>query len=249
MIRLSHVNKSFGPKQVLKDFTFEIPDGEICFFLGKSGTGKSVLLKHLLGLMTPDSGDVYVDEFVVKSLDAATHRQLFRRCGIVFQFPALLDFLTVGENVMMATEGFSRLRTEAANAQCVAWLEQVGLGREVAGHYPTELSFGLQKRVAIARALAVGPKHLLFDEPTTGLDPIASDGIHHLIKTVAKSHGMTAVVVSHDLRRALKVADRLFLLEKGEVVFTGTPTEFARCSHPTARDFLKASQSVAEVSP
>jgi len=242
VIRLEHVSKSFGEKRVLKDVSFEVPDGEICFVLGKSGTGKSVLLKHLLGLMQPDAGRLFVDEFALAELTPAAHRDLFRRCGIVFQFPALLDFLTVSQNVVMATPDFARLRAEEAAVKAIPWLKQVGLGDELGGHYPTELSFGVQKRVAVARALAVGPKHLLFDEPTTGLDPIASDAIHALIRKVARDHGMTAIVVSHDLRRALAVADRVVLLDLGELVFVGEPSAFERCAHPTAKAFMAASR-------
>ncbi len=248
MIRLENVSKSFGEKKVLGNFSFEIPDGEICFFLGKSGTGKSVLLKVLLGLMEPDEGKIFIDEFLVNGISANEHRRLFRRCGIVFQFPALLDFLTVGENVMMAVEGFAKLTPETAAGLATEWLAQVALAPRIASQYPTELSFGIQKRVAIARALAVGPRHLLFDEPTTGLDPIASDAIHDLIRGVARARRMTAVVVSHDLRRALRVADRLFLLEKGEIVFQGTPEQFSACPHPIAREFIQASRLV-ELTP
>ena len=144
--------------------------------------------------------------------------------------------------MVMATPEFSQLRVEEAVAKAAPWLRQVGLGAELGGHYPTELSFGVQKRVAVARALAVGPKHLLFDEPTTGLDPIASDAIHALIRKVARDHGMTAVVVSHDLRRALAVADRVVLLDSGEPVFMGKPSEFEQCPHPTAKAFMAASR-------
>jgi len=240
VIALKNVSKSFGEKRVLRNVSLTVPDGEICFFLGKSGTGKSVLLKHLLGIMQPDEGTVAVDEFRLAELTPETHRELFRRCGIVFQFPALLDSLTVAQNVIMAMPGFAKWNEEAAIAKSLPWLAQVGLGDEVASHHPVELSFGVQKRVAIARAMAVEPKHLLFDEPTTGLDPIASDAIHALIRKVTKSHGMTAIVVIHDLRRALAVADRLVMLDAGEIVFDGKPAEFSRCEHPTARQFLQA---------
>ncbi len=242
MIRLDAVSKSFGSKRILKEFSFDIPDGEICFVLGKSGTGKSVLLKNILGLMPPDKGKIFVDEFSVTELTAQNHLELFKRCGIVFQFPALLDFLTVSENIMMGLPEFSKMTTSQCRRRSLPWLTQVGLDDAVSGFLPTELSIGVQKRVAIARALAVGPRHLLFDEPTTGLDPVASDAIHALIRNVSRLHKMTAVVVSHDLGRAIKVADRIFLIEGGEIAFRGSPAEFTQCTHPTAVDFLQATR-------
>ncbi len=242
MIALHNVSKSFGEKRVLRNVTLEVPDGQICFFLGKSGTGKSVLLKHLLGIMQPDEGTVTVDEFQLAKLSPERHRELFRRCGIVFQFPALLDSLTVAQNVIMAMPGFAKWSEQEAVDRSLPWLKQVGLGDEVANFHPVELSFGVQKRVAIARAMAVEPRHLLFDEPTTGLDPIASDAIHALIRKVTKEHGMTAIVVSHDLRRALAVADRLVMLDAGQIVFDGKPSEFPRCEHATAKQFLAANE-------
>ncbi len=242
MIRLVNVSKSFGEKRVLRNVSLEVADGQVCFFLGKSGTGKSVLLKHLLGILQPDQGAVAVDEFQLAELTPKSHRDLFRRCGIVFQFPALLDSLTVAQNVIMAMPGFAQWNEEAAVEKSLPWLKLVGLGDEVARFHPVELSFGVQKRVAIARAMAVEPKHLLFDEPTTGLDPIASDAIHALIRKVTKSQGMTAIVVSHDLRRALAVADRIIMLDGGEIIFDGKPSAFKQCEHATARQFLAANE-------
>lgn len=241
MIRISSVTKRFGARTVLDEVSLEIASGEIVFCIGKSGAGKSVLLKHIVGLMPPDSGMIWVDDDVVTQATEAELYQVRRRCGMVFQFPALLDQLDVYGNLafgMRAHGIFPADGPEEKGAVRKA-LEAVGLDDRVAGVFPTELSAGQAKRAAIARAIALEPRHLLFDEPTTGLDPVAMAAVNRLIRDLSRRLGVSAVVVSHDMQCAIEIADRIVLLDEGKIVVEGTPEKLLRSEHPVAHAFME----------
>lgn len=241
MIEFRHVAKSFGEKKVLSDVSFKVKKGEICFVIGKSGMGKSVLLKHIVGLLKPDAGEIFVDGVRVDEFDEARWLPIRRRCGMVFQFPALLDFLTIRENLgfglgeNVGTDSALRKYEEAF----VEILRRVHLPPDILGRYPPELSFGTQKRCAVARSLVARPEALLFDEPTTGLDPVSTRAVDELIRELNRELKLTALIVSHDMESAMEIADRILLFDSGKVVADGSPKELLASSEPLVRAFLK----------
>ena len=244
-IRFEHVKKFFGPKKILNDVSFEVATGEILFILGKSGMGKSVTLKHIVGVMKPDSGGVFVENEDVTRMDADRLADIRRKCGMVFQHPALLDSLTVYQNVSFGlrtpqfTRSLSKPMSEDDIRQIVLEkLSLVNLGQDVLDRMPPELSYGMQKRVSLARTLAPGPKYLLFDEPTTGLDPITTNAVNDLIFELSRKLKVTSVVVSHDMACALKIADRILVLDQGHILSLATVGETKRSKEPLIRDFL-----------
>ncbi len=244
-IEFREISKSFGPKQILDRISFEIPQGEILFILGKSGMGKSVTLKHIVGLLEPDAGSVWVDGDQVIARDAARMARIRQKCGLVFQHPALLDSLSVFENVAFGMrmpyfrERLGRDPTEEEiRAGVLEKLAQVHLGADILGKLPTEISYGMQKRVSIARTLAMRPGALLFDEPTTGLDPITTKAVNELIVELSRKLKVTSVVVSHDMESALEVADRILVLDQAKILAWGTPAELANSKEELIREFL-----------
>ncbi len=240
MIRLVNLWKRFGRKEVLRGVSLTIEDGETLAILGKSGTGKTVTLKHILGLLYPDRGEVYVDGLRV---DRAGRKELYalrRRFGYVFQGAALFDSMTVYENVALPLVEQKRYRDEEIRARVRQALEMVDLaGTEAL--YPSELSGGMRKRVGIARAIVHAPEFLLYDEPTAGLDPVTADRINDLMLNLKENLDVTGVMVTHDLRSALRVADRLVLLDEGEVVVDTPVDRILEVTHPAFRQFLEAS--------
>lgn len=239
-IRFEHVFKSFGPKVILKDISFEVQTGEILFILGKSGMGKSVTLKHIVGMLRPDSGKVFVGHEEVSQLDEEGLAAIRRQCGMVFQHPALLDSLSVLENVGF---GIRNRRPEEIKKIVLEKLKLVHLGSDLLNRYPPALSYGMQKRVSLARTLAPAPRYLLFDEPTTGLDPITTNAINALILELSRKLKVTSIVVSHDMNCALGIADRILVLDQGVIRALGTVEETKRSKDELVRDFL------SEVSP
>lgn len=237
MIIFRDVHKSFGSKRVLQGFSLEVRDGETMVILGYSGSGKSVALKHIVGLLEPDQGGVEVDGRVVHQLDRRDLMALRADIGFVFQFAALLDSMSVGENVAL---GLRRRRLpEAEIAERVG--EALGLvdlgGSEE--RFPAELSGGMRKRVGIARAIALRPRYLLYDEPTTGLDPVTAAVIDRLMVRAKRKLGITGVVVTHDLRSAYTVGDRIAMLYKGTVRQAGTVAEIQETRDPAVRQFIE----------
>lgn len=220
-IRLSGVNKAFGSKQVLRDVSLEVGNTESLVIIGGSGTGKSVLLKCVLGLLTPDSGSVTIDGQETVGLAPREREALMRRFGMLFQGGALFDSLSVWENVTFAARQLEKLSKSAAIELATERLSQVGLGSDVAMLYPAELSGGMQKRVALARAICDQPEIIFFDEPTTGLDPIMSEVINELIIDCCKQIGATAVTITHDMRSARVIADRIAMIYEGEIIWHG----------------------------
>lgn len=250
-IRFENVSKSFGSKTILRDVSFEVETGEIVFILGKSGMGKSVTLKHIVGVLRPDSGRVLVDGTDVGSLDETGLADVRRRCGMVFQHPALLDSLNVYRNVSfgLRTPQFVRSLSappteERIRATVLEKLSLVNLGPDILEKMPPEISYGMQKRVSLARTLAPGPSYLLFDEPTTGLDPITTNAVNDLICNLSHTLQVTSIVVSHDMACALKIADRILVLDQARVLAIGTPNEMKRSQEPLIQDFLAETLSL-----
>jgi phospholipid/cholesterol/gamma-HCH transport system ATP-binding protein len=237
VIEFRHVNKSFGSRQIIKDLSLSIPEGQIVFVLGLSGTGKSVLLKNIVGLMRPDSGEIRVGPYEVHELDELGMAQVRRFCGMVFQQPALFDDMNVFDNVAYGVRRHLLLEGKELAEKVKQSLALVGL-KDVEDLSCHELSYGMKKRVSLARTIATGPKVLLFDEPTTGLDPISTNQVNELITSLSRRLGTTSVVVSHDMQSALKVADHILVLDGGGLLTQGSPSELRQSQIPLVVDFL-----------
>jgi len=240
MIQLRGLRKRLGDKLVLNGVDLDIPAGRTLVVLGRSGTGKSVLLKHIIGLMQPDAGSIEVDGEDITRLGEHDLNRVRQRFGMLFQGSALFDSLTVGENVALPLREHSRLTDAQVRERVAERLDWVGL-RSVEGMKPASLSGGMRKRVGLARAIAMDPAYMLYDEPTTGLDPIMSDVINRLIRSLQSRIGVTSVVVTHDLHSAWHVGDRLALLHEGRVQFTGTPDEARLTTDALMRQFIEGS--------
>jgi phospholipid/cholesterol/gamma-HCH transport system ATP-binding protein len=243
MISFRDVRKSFGEREVLKGISFDVPEGQILFILGTSGTGKSVLLKNIVGLLKPTSGAILIDgeDVAVKS-----EEEMFpvrRNCGMVFQHPALFDSLTVFDNVAFGLRkhqpDLTPQEVRDRVHECLSLVHLEGID----GKTPPQISYGMQKRVSLARTVAVNPRILLFDEPTTGLDPVTTNAINQLIFDLSRKLKTTSLVVSHDMQCALEIADHIIVLDKGEIVAQGSPAELKKSKHPLVVDFLKEALS------
>ena len=246
MIKLDNVYKAFGDKKVLEGFSLEVDEGETMVIIGYSGTGKSVAIKHIVGLLFPDQGTVFVDGLEVPELPREKLYELRGKIGYVFQFAALFDSLTVGENVAMALRKM-RTMSEAEIAERVTEsLALVDLP-DAESKYPAELSGGMRKRVGIARAIAKRPKYILYDEPTTGLDPVTSAVIDELMIRMRDKLGVTSVVITHDMRSAYSVGTRIAMLYEGKVRQVGSVDEIKHTTDPVVRQFIegKATLEVA----
>lgn len=237
MIRFNGVRKAFGGKSVLDGFTLDIPDGQTTVLLGYSGTGKSVALKHIVGLLEPDEGAVEVDGRVVHELSRDDLTALRASIGYVFQFAALFDSLSVVDNISLGLRQQQLPEDEIAR-RVAASLERVGLADQ-GDRFPAELSGGMRKRVGIARAIALQPRYILYDEPTTGLDPVTAAVIDELMVRTKQDLGVTGVVVTHDMRSAFAVADRIAMLYEGRVRLVGTVDEIRRTEDPLVRQFIE----------
>jgi phospholipid/cholesterol/gamma-HCH transport system ATP-binding protein len=240
MIVLRDVHKRFGSQVVLDGVDLDVQEGETLALLGPSGTGKSVLLKHIIGLIRPDSGTVVVDDQDVGKLKRKELAKLRSRIGYVFQNGALFDSMDVFENVRLGITDGEKYRDEDYAKQRVAGcLKLVNLAPDVMTKLPAELSGGMRKRVGIARAIAGSPKYLLYDEPTSGLDPVNADVIDGLVKRLDNELGVTSVMVTHDVRGAFRTADRLALLTGGKIVQQGSQEEFLKSRNPKVQEFLE----------
>lgn len=238
MIRFDQVRKSFGSREILKGISFEVPEGDILFILGTSGTGKSVLLKTLVGLLRLTSGAIWLDGEEISQFSEQEYFRIRKKCGMVFQHPALFDSLSLFENVAFGLRRhFVDLSNEQIKERVLDCLQSVQVTDSLHKR-PSELSYGVQKRVSLARTIALSPKVLLFDEPTTGLDPITTRAVNLLIKDLSRSMKTTSMVVSHDMHCALEIADRIIVLDQGQIVAEGTTQEIKQSSHPLVRDFL-----------
>ncbi len=237
MIRLVDIHKAFGSKPVLTGFTLDVVEGETMVIIGYSGTGKSVAIKHIVGLLEPDRGTVFVDGQEVPTLRRNELADLRSNVGYVFQFAALFDSLTVAENLAMALERRRRLSPESRRRVSEA-LELVDL-RGTEDRYPAELSGGMRKRVGIARAIVRRPKYILYDEPTTGLDPVTAAVIDELMVRMRERLGVTSVVITHDMRSAYTVGSRIAMLYQGTVRQVGTVAEIRNTADPVVRQFVE----------
>ena len=246
LIELRNVSKRFGRLVVLNDLTLDIPEGQSLVVIGASGTGKSVLLKHIVGLLKPDKGEVWFDG---KRVDTMSERELVplrEQFGFLFQMGALFDSMTVEQNVAFPlVEHTTKTRGEIEKI-ALQKLAMVGLP-DVGKKMPAQLSGGQRKRVALARAIAMDPRVILYDEPTTGLDPIRSDVINELILKLKHEMSVTSIVVTHDMHSALKVGDRLVMLKEGKIIFDGTPDEVRNSDNPIVQRFVKGEASAEEL--
>jgi phospholipid/cholesterol/gamma-HCH transport system ATP-binding protein len=240
MIELIDVHKKFGKQVVLDGVNFNVQEGETVALLGPSGTGKSVLLKHIIGLIRPDSGTIIVDDKDVGRLKRHELAELRSHIGYVFQNGALFDSDNVFENVRLGITDERKYRDlDYARERVAECIRLVNLAPETIEKYPAELSGGMRKRVGIARAIAGSPKYLLYDEPTSGLDPVNADVIDELVRSLAETLGVTGVMVTHDVRGAFRTANRLALLTGGRIVQQGTPKEFLASPDPRVQEFLE----------
>jgi len=238
MIEIKNLTKRFGAATVLDGVDLEIPTGDCMVVLGRSGSGKSVLLKNVIGLVRPDGGSIRVDGIEVAQLSYAGLADLRRRFGMLFQMAALFDSMTVGENVGLALREHTTKSESEIEAICEEKLTRVGLPG-IQQKRPADLSGGMRKRVGLARAIAMNPDYILYDEPTTGLDPITAEQINLLIRDLQKGLKITSVVVTHDMRSAYAVGDRLCLLHEGRIRFVGTPGDIRTTSDPLVRQFIQ----------
>ena len=238
MISIKGLRKRLGTRNVLDGVDLEIRTGESVVVLGPSGTGKSVLLKHVIGLMRPDAGSIQIDGEELVGLRESEMNVIRRRFGMLFQGAALFDSMNVGENVALALREHTDMSEPDIQQRVTERLEWVGL-KNIETMRPSSLSGGMRKRVGLARAIAMDPQFILYDEPTTGLDPIMSDIIDQLIRSLQKRMNVTSVVVTHDLRSAFKVGDRLAMLLDGHIVAEGTPDEMQTSKDPVVRQFME----------
>lgn len=240
LIEAKRVFKSFNGRAVLDGLDLSVLEGETLVIIGRSGCGKSVLLKHLMGLMIPDEGEVLVGGIALSSLSSYQMHHLRMRFGMLFQFGALFDSMTVGENVGFALIEHTSLNRAAIDLRVAESLEMAGL-KGVQELKPSELSGGMRKRVALARAICMRPEIVLYDEPTTGLDPIMADAINDLIIHLRNKLNITSVAVTHDMVSAYKIASRIAMLYEGKIIQIGTPDEIRSSADPVVRQFISGS--------
>jgi phospholipid/cholesterol/gamma-HCH transport system ATP-binding protein len=238
VVRVEHVSKAFGARTVLDDVSFEVPAGRGVVILGRSGTGKSVMLKHIVALTRPDTGRVFVDQDEISALTGPELSRVRKRIGFLFQNSALFDSISVGENVAFPMRRHTGWRDAEIRKRASEKLDAVGLGREYE-KMPAALSGGMRKRAGLARAMALDPTLLLVDEPSAGLDPITSDEIDELLVDL-KAKGTTLVVVTHNIPSARHVGDELAMLHEGRVIARGTATELDRSEHELVRAFMRS---------
>lgn len=242
MIQIENVHKSFGSNHVLRGVDLEIKEGETLVIIGRSGCGKSVLLKHILGLLEPDQGRILVEGKDLSAISAEEMDRLRLKLVMLFQGAALFDSMNVLENVGFSLYQHTKLPEEEIQKKVAEKLAMVGL-KGIEGVMPADLSGGMKKRVGLARAICNDPKIILYDEPTTGLDPINSDVINELILRMQEKLNVTSVVVTHDMTSAYKVADRIAMLCEGKMIGSGTPDEIKNTTHPIIRQFITGSSS------
>ena len=238
MIKVEGLTKSFGRQAVLRELTLEVATGTITIVIGRSGGGKSVFLKHLIGLMRPDAGHILVDGVDISRMRGRALDEIRRTYGVVFQGGALFDSMTCYDNVAFPLREKARMPQEELAKRVEAALGQVGL-EGVGAKYPAEISGGMRKRVAIARALVTEPEIVFFDEPTTGLDPVLVNTIHHLILNLHRQFRFTAVVVSHEIPEIFEIADTVAMLHEGRIVEVGPPAVIQRSTNPVVQRYIK----------
>lgn len=237
-VEMTNVKKAFGPKKVLDGVDLSVKKGESLVIIGGSGTGKSVTIKCIQGLLVPDSGSIKVDGTEIVGMNERQLEQINQKTSMLFQGAALFDSLNIWENVAFGlVEGQKMKKTEAKEI-AIEKLRQVGLTPDVANLYPDEVSGGMKKRIGLARAIATNPELIFFDEPTTGLDPIMSDVINNLIRDCVTNLGATAITITHDMSSVRKIADRVAMLYKGKIIWQGTVPEIDSTDNPYIQQFV-----------
>jgi phospholipid/cholesterol/gamma-HCH transport system ATP-binding protein len=237
MIEFIDIHKSFGPKSVLRGVDLEVQKGEIMFIIGQSGAGKSVLVKHLVGLLRPDAGRVILDGEDITDLSEKGYYRIRKKCSYVFQNSTLFDSMTLLDNVALPIRKHEHVSLRQAREMAMQKLALVDMQDE-AERYAADFSDGMRKKVAIARALTLNPEFVIFDEPTTGIDPISANIVDRLIKDLSVRLGVTSIVVSHDLRSIFGVADRVAMLYKGQFVLDGPPSAYRTTEDPIVQQFI-----------
>lgn len=238
MIQVSGVSKSFRSNDVLRGVDLEVRDGETLTVIGGSGTGKSVLLKNMLGFLKPDRGEIRIDGTEITALDETELLHVQQKFGYLFQGAALFDSLTVEENVGFGLHNLTDFDAAKISARVRECLAMVGL-KGIQNLKPAELSGGMKKRVGLARAIACQPQYIMYDEPTTGLDPIMADVINELILSLQKQLCVTSIVVTHDMKSAYKISNRIAMLYEGKIIFVGTPDQVRNTTNPVVHQFVE----------
>ncbi|MCB0722246.1 MAG: ABC transporter ATP-binding protein [Ignavibacteriae bacterium] len=246
MIEIKDLYKRFGSNEVLRGVNLTIHDGETMVIIGRSGCGKSVLLKHIIGLLEPDKGEIYIEGHNIVDMKEKEIYELRKKFGFLFQGAALFDSMSVGENVGLALKENTNMSKDEIARVVEDKLETVGLSG-IEEMRPADLSGGMKKRVSLARSLATDPEYILYDEPTTGLDPVMSDQIDDLIKELADKLKVTSIVVTHDIFSVYDVADRVAMMHEGKIYFVGTPKELVETDDKLIRDFLHRTDKSLEI--
>jgi phospholipid/cholesterol/gamma-HCH transport system ATP-binding protein len=245
LIELRNVSKRFGKDSVLKNLNLTINGGEITTIIGKSGVGKSVLLKHIIGLMEPDDGDIFFEKRRITDMKRGERKALKRKFSYMFQGMALFDSMTVFENIALPLREKTSLPEREIRKKVMDNMNHLEL-QDVPDKYPSQISGGMKKRVALARALITNPEIVLFDEPTTGLDPIRKSAVHSMISHYQREFDFTAVIVSHEIPDIFFISQRVAMLEEGQILFEGSPEEVEQSEHPVVREFIKGLESMLD---
>ena len=244
MIEVKNLYKSFGEKGVLSEISFSLPRGQAVAIVGKSGAGKSVLLKCLIGLLKPDEGTIYVDNKLINSMSFSQLQEIRASIGMVFQFGALFDSLTVRDNISLALRKLTKLSEDEIQERVINSLESVDMAN-TEDLMPEELSGGMKKRVGIARAIAIKPAYLFYDEPTTGLDPVMTDSINRLIRKFQSTENVTSVIITHEMLTVYDVANRVLLLHDGKIRFDGNPDDIKNVDDLVVQQFITGNSTLA----
>ncbi len=245
MISIKDIHKSFSGKSILRGVSLDIKEGESVAIIGKSGIGKSVLLKHFIGLLSPDAGEVWVDDSLIASLSFRKLQKIRAQMGMVFQFGALFDSMSVEENISLALHKLTKLSEDEIEDRIHNSLAEVGMENSEK-LMPSELSGGMKKRIGIARAIAIKPKYMLYDEPTTGLDPVMTDSINRLITKFQTEEKITSIMVTHEMRTVENVASRVIMLHDGHVIYDGTPTKIKESDNQVVKQFITGDSTIGE---
>ena len=240
IIEVKNLTKSFNETMVLNDINFKLFEGESLAIIGASGSGKSVLLKNIIGLLSPDKGSIKINNLEMVGLKRSVKEKFLLDLGITFQHGALFDSLQNWENIVFKVKNKEKLTDKDAKELALSIIKRLGLNSEILDLYPSEISGGMQKRIAIARAICGNPKVLLFDEPTSGLDPVTGSLIDKLIKSAVKTVGGSAITITHDMASVCKIADKVILIDEQTISWSGTPKEMLKSNNPKIKDFIKS---------
>ena len=240
IIEVKNLTKTFNDTMVLNNINFKLLEGESLAIIGASGSGKSVLLKNIIGLLKPDKGSIKINGVEMVNLKRSIKEKILLDLGITFQHGALFDSLQNWENIVFKIRNKEKLSDKDGKKLALSIIERLGLNSEILTLYPSEISGGMQKRVAIARAICGDPKVLLFDEPTSGLDPVTGSLIDKLIKTAVKTVGGSAITITHDMASVCRIADKVILIDKQTIAWSGTPEDMLKANNPKIKDFIKS---------